>query len=346
MRDERHTSGIEPSEPLVSVVIPAYNAASTLESTLHSVLSQTHRNLEVIIVDDGSRDATSEIAARAASADPRIELVQQPNSGVAEARNNGWRRARSDLIAFVDADDTWTPDKIARQLAVLQEGGPGMGLVYSWYAMIDADDRVSWIGLGPRHNGEVFDILLTDNFVGNGSSALVRRAALEAVRGFEPALHRAGAQGCEDILFYLRVAALYKFGVVEDYQIGYRQLPGAMSSNLPRMFRSWMITLDEMRRDHPSKRALIHKGLVGYGRWVTRRAIHKGRWRDVFRLAALAAKASPVLALNMILKIAPEAAWEMLRWRLVPARPSGDVAQNGSGPSLPYAPGDPFPAIA
>lgn len=345
MDDGQHQAEAGLAQTLVSVVIPAYNAATTIEVTLRTVLAQTHRNLEIIVVDDGSRDATADIVARFAADDPRVRLERQPNRGVAEARNNGWRQARSDLIAFVDADDTWTRDKIARQLAVMTAGGPRTGLVYSWYAMIDADDRVSWIGPGPKHQGDVFDTLLTDNFVGNGSSALVRRAALEAARGFEPALHHAGAQGCEDILFYLRVAAHYAFGVVEDYQIGYRQLPDAMSSNLPRMFRSWIMTLDEMRRDHPEKKALIRKGLKGYGRWVARRAVHKGRPRDLLRLAALAGSRSWALAFAMLFWIGPGAAKEMLGWRLARAGSANAATEPEAASAYPYPVGSRFAAV-
>lgn len=333
--------------PLVSVVIPAYNAAATIEATLRSVLAQSHANLEVIVVDDGSTDGGPAIVERFAAADPRLRMVRQANAGVAAARNNGWRQAASDYIAFVDADDTWSRDKIERQLALLLAGMPRVGLVYSWYAMIDAHDRVSWIGPGPRHRGQVFDILLTDNFVGNGSSALATRAALEAAGGFESALHQAGAQGCEDILFYLRVAEHFEFDVVEDYQVGYRQLPDAMSSNLPRMFRSWLLTLDEMRRRHPEKMPAIRRGLWSYGRWVARRAVHKGRSGAVLRLARLAAPWSPALALAMVLRIAPGAAWEMARWRWFPPRPAPDSG-SGSAPAVPqpvypYAIGAVFP---
>ena len=327
---------------LVSVIIPAFNAAPTLEATLRSVLAQSHENLEIIVVDDGSTDAGPDIVARYCAQDSRLRLVRQANAGVAAARNNGWRQARSDLIAFVDADDTWTRDKIARQLAVMQAGGDRMGLVYSWYAMIGADDRVVWIGPGPQYRGQVLDRLLTDNFVGNGSSALVRRAALEAANGFEPALRAANAQGCEDILFYCRVAEHFEFGVVEDYQIGYRQLPDAMSSNLPKMFRSWLLVLAEMKRKHPGKRPLIRKGLAGYARWVTRRAIHKGKPGTVFHLAALAASWSPLLALTLLLRTAPEAAWEMISWRVFPPKPAAQAEPAPPPPDYPYPVGSLF----
>ncbi|MCT2398390.1 glycosyltransferase family 2 protein [Novosphingobium mangrovi (ex Huang et al. 2023)] len=302
--------------PLISVVIPAYNAQDTIADTLRSVQAQTHDALEIIVVDDGSRDDTARIIGEFAAADPRFRHVLQENAGVAAARNNGWRQASSDLIAFVDADDLWTRDKIERQLAVLSEAGPRVGLVYSRYVMIDGDNRVTYRDDSPKFSGNVLDALLISNFIGNGSAALVRREALEAANGYEPALFAAGAQGCEDILFYCRVAEHYEFAVVEDYQIGYRQLPDAMSANLPRMLRSWTMVLDEMLAKYPQKKKLVRKGLRTYANWAVRRAVHRRQPATVLELARLVAKRSPGLATGMLLRTAPAAALDSLLWRL------------------------------
>src|SRR5437879_4873848 len=223
---------------LVSVVIPAYNASPTIDETLRSVRSQSHGELEIIVVDDGSTDDTVAVAQRHAARDPRITILRQCNAGVAAARNAGWQAARADFIAFIDADDLWTRYKIERQLHAMIAGGTRTGLVYSWYAWIDAKSRVSVRSDPIFHAGEVLDYLFQGNFVGNGSSALVRREALVAANGFESGLRASGAQGCEDLLFYCRVAEGYHFAVVPEYHIGYRYLPNNMSSDMTRMFRS------------------------------------------------------------------------------------------------------------
>ena len=108
---------------LVSVVIPAYNAASTLDETLRSVRSQTHQSLEIIIVNDGSTDETGTIAKRHAAEDKRVRIITQENAGLAAARNKGWGQARSNFIAFLDADDLWAPTKITQQIQALEAGG-------------------------------------------------------------------------------------------------------------------------------------------------------------------------------------------------------------------------------
>jgi glycosyltransferase involved in cell wall biosynthesis len=100
-------------QPLTSVVIPAYNAELFLERTLRSALRQTHSNLEVIVVDDGSTDKTRAIAAAAATTDDRVRIISVPNGGVAKARNIGIAEANGEFVAFLDADDLWHPTKIA-----------------------------------------------------------------------------------------------------------------------------------------------------------------------------------------------------------------------------------------
>ena len=116
---------------LVSVVVPAYNAEATIDQTLQSVRSQSYPHLEVIVVDDGSTDGTRGIVLSHAAQDRRIRLVWEPNSGVAAARNHGIRVARGDLIAPVDADDLWSPEKVARQVDVFDREGHGVTLVYT-----------------------------------------------------------------------------------------------------------------------------------------------------------------------------------------------------------------------
>jgi glycosyltransferase involved in cell wall biosynthesis len=249
---------------LVSVVVPAYNAEATIDETLRSVRGQSYRALEIIVVDDGSTDKTISIANAHAAVDDRISILVQENAGVASARNAGWQSARSEFIAFVDADDLWAPTKIACQLKVMVDGDQRVGLVYTWFNVIDEAGHIRHASKTDVFAGDVLSQILKGNFVGNGSSALVRREALVAVGGFEPALRKAGAQGCEDILFYYRVASAFHFGVVPDFLTGYRVFRGNMSSDRPRMLRSWMIVADEMRRSHPNRSSLVNIGVNSY----------------------------------------------------------------------------------
>jgi glycosyltransferase involved in cell wall biosynthesis len=312
-------------EPLVSVVVPAFNASETIDETLLSIRSQTYRELEIIVVDDGSTDDTRPIAARHAAIDDRIQIIVQENAGVAAARNNGWRRARSDLIAFVDADDLWSPRKIERQVRALAIGGQRVGLVYCWSAAIDKHSQIKEQKDGDVYEGDVLDRLLLKNFLGNGSSALVRRQAIVDARGFESGLRAAGAEGCEDILFYCRVAQRYHFAVVPDHLVGYRQLDNNMSSNSVRMVRSWMLVADEMRTTHPDRASTITCGLRNYAMWLFRKSLFTLRIRYAFCILFLLFRAYP--------KIAIEILFETARLLLHRARRLGSIASEHPGNS-------------
>lgn len=301
-------------KPLVSVVIPAYNASSTIDETIRSVRSQSHEELEIIIVDDGSTDDTLVVSQWHADQDPRITIMRQGNAGVAAARNAGWQAARADFIAFIDADDLWAPCKIARQLEAMIAGGERTGLVYSWFASIDAAGRVRLKSDPVFHSGEVLDYLLEDNFIGNGSSAMVRREALVAANGFESGLRASGAQGCEDLLFYCRVAEVYHFAVVPEYEIGYRYMPNNMSSDLARMFRSWMLVADEMAARHPDRITRVDRGIGNYARWLLYRALVGVQLSHFVSVLAMLARRKPLLALRIFaLELPLNMGWALLR---------------------------------
>jgi len=301
---------------LVSVVIPAYNASATLDETLRSVRSQTHSALEIIVVNDGSTDDTGAIARRHAAIDHRVKIVTQDNAGLAAARNTGWLSAQSDFIAFLDADDLWAPTKIERQIRALQAGGPQVGLVYCWYLGIDSESNTTAVFDGAQLEGQVLESILAGNFVGNGSSVLVRRQALIDANGFDSGLRAAGAEGCEDWLVLCRVAERYRFAVVPEHLIGYRHLPNNMSSNRPRMLRSWILAHDEMLARQPKHRDSLKRGVRAYGGWLVRDALSVRGLRHLPPLLLLLLRCYPSIALTVLLKDIPSALIGKVRARL------------------------------
>ncbi len=219
-------------QPLTSVVIPAYNAELFLERTLRSALRQTHSNLEVIVVDDGSTDKTRAIA-EAVAMDDRVRIISAPNGGVAKARNIGIAEANGEFVAFLDADDLWHPTKIELQLAAMsrRSGDYQPAAVYTLSRTIDTEDRVTGSGRRVVLSGYSFARHLYAKPVGNGSSILVRREAAILAGGFDPTWAARGIGGCEDLDFELRIAAKYPITAIGLYLVGYRQYPGNMSSN-------------------------------------------------------------------------------------------------------------------
>ncbi len=156
-------------QALVSVIVPSYNASRYISETLESVLSQTYRNFEVIVVDDGSKDNTPDIVADYARRDSRIRLVNQPNSGCGAARNRGIAEASGEFIAPLDADDVWYPQKLEKQVASLERNGENWGLTYCWSKSInERGEAVKPLCHWPI-SGNVFRALIYRNIIGNAS---------------------------------------------------------------------------------------------------------------------------------------------------------------------------------
>jgi glycosyltransferase involved in cell wall biosynthesis len=284
----------------VGIIVPMYNAEHTIGATLKSVCRQTHRTLDIVVVDDGSTDASAAIVAAYARSDQRIRLVRQKNGGVAAARNLGAVSTDADLLAFIDADDLWAPSKIALQVQALQEGGSIAGLAYCWFAQIDAESRVYSLNNRPLDEGWVLQRLCRNNFVGNGSSMMLRRAAFEAVGGFDPSLRARNAQGCEDMLICLRVAEQFEFRVVPQYLVGYRMTNTNMSSDVMQMLRSCEIVLDEFREKHPEFRDDLDAHLVDMVEWLVVRALVSGRLLSAGDLLRRLAGLEPRMAISRL----------------------------------------------
>jgi len=186
-----------PNSPvIVSIIIPCYNYARFLPDAVASVVAQTFEDWELIVVDDGSADATLATARQlmAVHSDRRMRVFHQPNAGPAAARNTGAERATGMYLLFLDADDMLAPTLLERATAILREQ-PAVGFVYSGMRLF-GQDRHEW-------PSAAFDLprLALDNYV--LPHALVRRAAWEQVGGFDPAR---SLWGFEDWDFWLRVA--------------------------------------------------------------------------------------------------------------------------------------------
>lgn len=201
--------------PLVSVIIPAYNAAGYLEDTVDSVLRQTYPRVQAVIVDDGSTDETPAVAARLAAQDPRVQVVRQDNRGLPGARNTGIRHAAGEYLVFLDADDLLAPDKVERQLGYLL-AHPETDLVYSDYLMVSET-------LFPLSYERTFKRLpLREAYrytnVFPVMAALLRASLARRVGGFDASLH-----ACEDWDFWLRCERAGRFAYLPGQVCSYRQ---------------------------------------------------------------------------------------------------------------------------
>ncbi|MEL6580568.1 MAG: glycosyltransferase [Cyanobacteria bacterium J06621_12] len=209
--------------PTISVIIPAYNAEKTIVKTIESVRQQTYSNLEIIVIDDGSSDRTGAIISNII--DPRIKLFNYPNGGVAHARNRGTAKAQGEYIAFLDADDFWTEDKLKLQHDALVKN-PQAGVAYSWTYFL-YPEGVYYPSEPVDHQGNIYSQLLIKNFLHHGSNPLIRREAIAEVGEFDPRFPH-----CADWDYYLRLAAKWDFVAVPKHQVYYRQSANSMTSKI------------------------------------------------------------------------------------------------------------------
>ncbi len=238
--------------PVITVVIPAFNAEEYLERTLCSALAQTVQELQVIVVDDGSTDGTEWIAQKFASEDPRVTVLSVPNGGVASARNVGIENAKGQFIAFLDADDLWHPAKLESQVLALTVGeGTQAAAAYTRMRIIDWDDRVIRNGGGVVCSGRTLAHHMFARPVGNGSSLMVRQEVAHEVDGFDPSQLARGIGGCEDLDFELKIAARYSLMGIHRFLVGYRSHPANMSSDSLTLARSVLSTIEHHLQQHP-----------------------------------------------------------------------------------------------
>lgn len=268
--------------PRISVVIPAYNSADTIRETVESVLNQTFSDFEIIVIDDGSQDATLEILTRIQ--DLRLKVFSYPNAGASTSRNRGLALARGKFIAFLDADDLWTPDKLEAQLNALQ-ANPQASVAYSWTDFIDKDGRFLWSGLHITVNGDALEKLLVVNFLENGSNPLIRKQALTEVGGFDPSLGSA-----EDWELWLRLAAYYQFVAVPKPQILYRRTSSSKSANILRHEAASLSVIDlAFARAPANLQYLKRRSLTHLYKYLTSRVTYglPARYKGVLTLKFL-----------------------------------------------------------
>ncbi len=269
--------------PLISIIIPAYNAAKTIERTLQSALAQTYENFELLIVDDGSTDATVAVISRIQ--DPRIQVFACEHQGHAASRNYGLARAAGEYCAPLDADDLWTKDKLEAQLKALQQR-PEAAVAYSWTDYIDAEDQVIRRGTYITAQGDLYRRLLETNFIENGSNPLIRRSLLVEIGGFDCELVNAA-----DWDVWLKLAARTEFVCVAQPQVLYRVSVNSVSANLQGMETCCLRILNRNFAEAPAAVQPARARCFGnFYLYLTLRAIEisQSRWSSLKALRPLA----------------------------------------------------------
>ncbi|MBX2865986.1 MAG: glycosyltransferase [Leptolyngbyaceae cyanobacterium MAG.088] len=229
------------STKLVSVIIPVYGAEDFVARTIESVLKQTYEELEIIIVDDGTKPDDKSIEICRQFDDPRIKIIHQANRGLAGARNTGIRNSTGDYIALVDADDLWTQDKIEKHVNHLEQN-PALGISFSYSELIDEQDNSLGLKQVPTKIKNITPVyVLRRNPIGNGSSPVFKREVFKDIE-FKDSRHgteenfyfNEDFKRAEDVECWLRIAVETKWeceGIPELLTL-YRVNPGGLSASV------------------------------------------------------------------------------------------------------------------
>ena len=235
--------------PLVSVIIPCYNQGYFLADAIKSVLAQSYAHFEIVVVDDGSTDNTSEVAASY----PGVRCVRQDNQGLAPARNTGLRQSRGEYVVFLDADDRLLPDALEVGLAAC-EAHPDCALVAGYYRLSGVEGGL--LEELPQYpvTGHHYAELLRRNFIRVPATVMYRRAVFASIGDFDSAV-----SPCADYDIYLRIARQFPIYCHEHIVAEYRQHAANMTRNPALMLKSVLHVLQsqwkEVRRNEADKKA-------------------------------------------------------------------------------------------
>ncbi len=203
---------------LVSCVIPTHNRADLLPRAIKSIQNQTYKNLEIIIVSDGSTDNTAKVMKALCETDARIKFIDYPSAqGGNFARNIGIEKARGELIAFLDDDDEWLPEKIEKQIQLINDE---VGLVYTGVKIIYVNEKIEYTFISKK-KGDLSKEILLDNCIGTTSAVMIKKELLEKAGMFDNKL-----KALQDFDLWIRVCQLCKVDVVEEELIYYYNYTG------------------------------------------------------------------------------------------------------------------------
>jgi glycosyltransferase involved in cell wall biosynthesis len=217
-------------KPAVSVLMTTYNRSNYIKEAIDSVLNQSYKNFELIIIDDGSTDNTFDIVK--SIKDRRISYYYQDNSGQNSARNTGIILSDGEYIAMIDSDDIWEADKLKKQVEILDKYNE-IGLVFCGTVFINQDNEIVYKKPLIDYKGDVLKKLLLTNFLYNGSCPLFRRAGIVKTGMFDTSFER-----MTDWEFYLRYALYNKFWGISEYLLRYRIHDDTMSSDFEK-YQIW-----------------------------------------------------------------------------------------------------------
>ena len=293
------------SSPLVSVILPVYNRAAWLARAIDSVLAQSYSNFELIAVDDGSTDETPGVINRYAG---RIAALHQPRGGAYAARNRALRVARGELIAFIDSDDAWRPDRLQHQVALMQR--PEVGLVFGDALHLSAQRtsmKRTCFAVSPPARGHVAAQLARANFVPT-TTVLARRSCIDEACGFSEE-----SELSADYLLWFRIALRHEVDYVDEIVADYTVHEEGISFDLGKSLRAriQLFSTELTRTTDPLARRVLRRLLMNLSLRLALATV-RGRARNVAHPLKLARRtAMEVVNLDTALWTATLTAYEI-----------------------------------
>ena len=227
---------------LVSVVIPVYNGAEYLEATVNTILAQDYDNVEILLINDGSKDNSEQLINSLVEKHSSINGFHKQNGGVAAARNYGIERANGDLVAFCDQDDFWLPTKLSKQVPLFEN--PKVGLVYCGaiadYAHLNKQDKPSF---DRKYRGDVFDKLIQVNMF-TCCTAIARKSLLQETQAFDD---ERSLMGVDDWLAWLKLSLVCELDFVPEHLAIHVFHGDNYSSNEEKMHAAELVCLDKIQ---------------------------------------------------------------------------------------------------
>jgi glycosyltransferase involved in cell wall biosynthesis len=245
------------NEPLVSVVIPAYNAALYLEEAVKSLQAQSHKNLHIIVVNDGSKDDTAKVADCLAAQDKRIEVIHKANAGVSAARNDAFKVVKGEYLCFLDADDAYLPEKVAKQVQFL-ETHPELDLVYCDNYLGDEHLNIVEQAASNCPPVPLKEAFMYRNWF-SPLAPMLRTSLMKKVGFFDATIH-----GGEDWDYWIRCLEYTDFGHIPEPLGIYRRHPKQSHHNQTMMRRDGFRVIEK----HYRKDAHSYRLAVGGRHWT------------------------------------------------------------------------------
>ena len=261
-------------KPTVSVIIPTYNRAKLLPRAIKSVLNQTFKDFEVIIVDDGSTDNTEEVINEFQKHDKRIKYIRhEKNKGAAAARNTGIKIAQGEYIAFQDSDDEWLPEKLEKQMKIFESAPAEIGVVYTGLWRMGNSRKVYIPSIKRvQKEGNIHIELLNRNFIAL-PTVIIRKECFKKAGMFDECFPR-----FQDWELFIRISRVYKFKYIDEPLVNSYFTPISISTDRDAFVKAFNLILEKYHEDFTKDRKILSKHQYLIGNFLCQNGdLHQGR---------------------------------------------------------------------